>query len=176
MSGFPSCVAGILMIAYNTGGPGLVWPPASLCLFGWRCDWDRTDGRRGEVRGWRGLPDAEVDCAQARCGLRGWVDGRWSTRTGVGIQTWAREMSGSWSRSSPFSSAFRAGDPQGLSSPPGGRGRVGRMFGYGDGSLFWGGLRPEATPPRPWPEPPALFCQVHGGVCVGGADSFIFAL
>ena len=40
-----------------------------------------------------------------------------------------------------------------------------------DESLVWGGLQPEATPPRPWPEPPALFYQV-----CGGADGFIFAL
>lgn len=31
-------------------------------------------------------------------------------------------------------------------------------------SLVWGGLLPEATPARPWPEPPALFCQVYGGL------------
>lgn len=172
MSGFPSCVAGILMIAYNTGGPGLVWPPASLCLFGWRCDWDRTDGGRGEVRGWRGQSDAKVDCAQARCGLRGWVDGRWSTRTGVGNQTWAREMSGSWSRSSPFSSAFRAGDPQGLAPHLGAEVGWGGCLDIGMGPCFGAGSCLRPLHPGPGQSPQPCSARFMGG----GADSFIFAL
>ena len=38
------------------------------------------------------------------------------------------------------------------------------LSGSGEESLVWGGLLPEATPARPWPEPPALFCQVYGGL------------
>ena len=89
----------------------------------------------------------------------------------MGVLSQALEVSGSWTRNvlRPLLLSWPQ-TSQGLSSPPGGTGRVRRMFGYGDGSPVRGGLQHEATPPKPL----ALFCSVLPGSL--GVDSFIFAL
>lgn len=62
---------------------------------------DRTNGGGREVRKQRCQPDAEVDFAQARLGLREQVDGRWTTRARVGAPATGWEVASSWTRSSP---------------------------------------------------------------------------
>lgn len=80
--------------------------------------------------------DAGVDWVQARLGLRGMGGWKVIYEDRGGYLPRTRGVSGSWTGKSPPSSpALLAAGPQCLSCPPGGRGKVGRMFGYRDGSL-----------------------------------------
>lgn len=145
--------------------------PPSACFLGGG-DVAGTEQMMGEKRGAIEMPaNAKVDWAKARLGLRGtggrklgYKDrgGGLAAGTGSIRQLILPEMA-----LLPLL-LFWPQTPQRLSSPPGDTGRMGRMFGFRNGSLVWGRLKPEATPPKSWP------CSVPPGSW--GAGSFIFAL